>query len=399
MSTYENQASDIKKVLHYDVIIVGAGMVGATLACALAEQGMQVLILDSALSPQIDLTQKPGLRVSAIHIASVNFLKKLQVWPLLSAKRLRPFTHMEIWETNPSNHTIDRLFKTDQSVVLDCQHIGEQALGYFIENDIFQAALHERLEALPTAQLLTGVSIDQFINPLDHAEKRILLTNKNEYVSPLIIGADGMLSQVRSWSGIQTNHTTYGQSAFVATVELPTDPGFLTWQAFTAQGPMAFLPLPVCANRYYASLVWYHTQIHHQALMALSDVELIRQISQHFPQQLPPILSLVSKNTFPLSKQIATSYVKPGVALIGDAAHTVHPLAGQGLNLGLQDAITLTDVIVTAWKKGEIYASLDVLKTYQQIRQADTRHMIWLLEACHYGFMSHNIVIKCLRKA
>ena len=386
--------------MHYDVIIVGAGMIGATLACALAQQNMHVLIIDSAKTPILNLNEQPGLRISAIQLASVNLLKQLKIWPLLCLKRMRPFTQMMIEETSDQSELawLDRLIGTTNSVKLNCLNIDEPVLGYFIENDILQVSLHERLMELPTVHLITEVRIDQFLTESCHLKKEILLSNGNQYVAPLIIGADGMHSQVRDWAGIQAYRKTYGQSAFVSTVELSEDPGSVTWQTFMKKGPVALLPLPNCSDRYYASLVWYQSPSENQALMSLSESDLIQTITDYFPKRLPAIKSIRSKGTFPLAKQSVNAYIRQGVALIGDAAHTVHPLAGQGVNLGFQDVIALTEVIVEAWQKKQDYASVDILEKYQSQRRTDNQYMIWILDAFHYGFTSQKIPIKLLRR-
>ena len=394
------------KTVQYDAIIVGAGMVGAALACALGQQGMQVLLLDHAGAPTAyDQTQLPDLRVSALNSVSKNIFQHLNVWQQLETTRFCAFSKMLIWEELDKSFSLGNLLfskrastgKRLNQTTLDCRNINEPALGYIVENRLLQLSLYQTIELSDNITLINDINITEYIDNETDSLRQIKTDGQCIYTSPLIVGADGSHSKIRQWSNIKSNRKEYKQHALVATVEINEGPLDTTWQAFAATGPMALLPLPDCNNRHYASLVWYHQPSDVKRLIALSDSAFLRELSYYFPEELPKIISLHQRKSFPLIKQFAQRYIAEGVVLVGDSAHTVNPLAGQGVNLGLMDMAVLTEVILEARQRNLPYHSMETLKKYEDRRKQDNRNMGWVLDAFYYGFSNDSLPLKLAR--
>jgi len=389
----------------YDVIIVGAGMVGATLGCALGRQGMDVLLLDRTSPKPYVKTEAPDLRVSALNLASANIMHNLNVWQRIENKRFYPFTKMQVWEELkegfplfdllPSSMQNDQRFN---QTTFDCKDINQLALGYIVENRVLQLSLHEQLITMDNVTLTFNTTVET-IQVLEQNIKQVELSNGLICNTKLLIGADGAQSKVRQLSHIGINKKEYEQHALVATVELKSGPLDTTWQAFVPTGPMALLPLSDCNNNHYASLVFYHHNCKIKRLMSLSDPAFLSELIACFPDELPEIKRLHQKGSFPLIKQHAQQYVKQGIALVGDAAHTVNPLAGQGVNMGLLDAAELSEVIIDALNDKKNYEDLDNLMIYQQNRRANNRNMAWILDAFYHGFSNESLPLKLARNA
>ena len=393
-----------QKEAFYDVVIVGAGMVGATLGCALGQQGMRILLLDHSEPMPYTPVQAPDLRVSALNLASANIMRRLNVWTSIKEKRLCPFLKMQVWEELPEGlplldllpFPLEPTSRINQTT-FDCAHIQQPALGYIVENRVLQLSLHESLNSLDNVTLSIGTTVDEYLSKPQDSVKKLKLSTGDICETPLVVGADGAGSKVRQWAGFGVDRTEYGQQALVATVELNDGPLDVTWQAFVPTGPMALLPLPDCNEKHYASLVWYHQPGDVKRLMALSDPAFLSELVHCFPNDLPNIVRLHQRGWFPLAKQHAQQYICEGVALVGDAAHTVNPLAGQGVNLGLMDVAELSNTICEAWKKNKAYASADNLMNYQQHRKNENRNMSWILDAFYYGFNNEVLPVKLVR--
>ncbi|EBA1605650.1 2-octaprenyl-3-methyl-6-methoxy-1,4-benzoquinol hydroxylase, partial [Salmonella enterica subsp. enterica serovar Enteritidis] len=214
-----------------------------------------------------------------------------------------------------------------------------------------------------------------------------------EWVTPkLVIGADGANSQVRQMAGIGIHAWQYAQSCMLITVKCENAPGDSTWQQFTPTGPRAFLPL----FDDWASLVWYDAPARIRQLQSLSMTQLQVEINQHFPARLGAVMP-VAAGAFPLTRRHALQYAQPGLALVGDAAHTIHPLAGQGVNLGYRDVDALIDVLASARSYGESWASHSVLKRYQTRRMADNFMMQSGMDLFYAGFSNELPPLRILR--
>lgn len=335
-----------------EIAIVGGGMVGGALALGLAQHGFTVTVIEHAAPAPFVAHSQPDVRISAISAASVSLLKGLGVWDAVQGMRSHPYRRLETWEWENAH------------VVFDASELKLPLLGYMVENNVLQQALWQALEAHPKVTLRVPASL---IALHRHNERHELeLAGGERITAKLVIGADGANSQVRQMAGIGIHAWQYAQSCMLITVQCENDPGDSTWQQFTPEGPRAFLPL----FDNWASLVWYDSPARIRQLQGLSMSQLQTEIAKHFPARLGQVMP-VAAGAFPLTRRHALQYVQPGLALVGDAAHTIHPLAGQGVNLGYRDVDALIDVLVNARSYGESWASQPVLKRYQTRRMAD----------------------------
>ncbi|QLR42287.1 2-octaprenyl-3-methyl-6-methoxy-1,4-benzoquinol hydroxylase [Enterobacter sp. RHBSTW-00994] len=360
------------------VAVVGGGMVGSALALGLAQQGFDVTVIEQAAPAVFDAMAKPDVRISAISAASVELLRGLGVWDAVLAMRAHPYSRLETWEWENAH------------VVFDAAELKLPRLGYMVENNVLQQALWQSLEAHPDVTLCVPASL----KALHHHEGGYLLTldNGDELAVKLVVGADGANSQVRQMAGIGVHAWQYQQSCMLITVQCENEPGESTWQHFTPDGPHAFLPL----FDNWASLVWYDTPAHIRQLQGLSMEQLQREIIHHFPNRLGRVTP-VAAGAFPLTRRHALQYVREGLALVGDAAHTIHPLAGQGVNLGYRDVEALLDVLGNARSHGEAWASHQVLKRYQTRRMADNFIMQSGMDLFYAGFSNDLGPVRILR--
>ncbi len=361
-----------------DVVIVGGGMVGGALALGLAQQGFTVTVIEKNAPPAFDASSPPDVRISAISASSVGLLKSLGVWDAVRAMRAHAYRQLETWEWESAH------------VAFNATELELPELGYMVENNVLQLALWQALEAHAQVSLHVGASLKEMRHAEAHAS--LTLTDDNQYDARLVIGADGANSQVRQLAGIGVQAWQYQQSCMLISVQCVDDPGDSTWQQFTPTGPRAFLPL----FDHWASLVWYDTPARIRQLQGMNMVQLQQEIARHFPSRLGEVTPL-SAGAFPLTRRHALQYVKPGLALVGDAAHTIHPLAGQGVNLGYRDVDALLDILSRAREHGEEWASLPVLKRYQARRRADNLIMQTGMDLFYAGFSNDLAPVRMLR--
>ena len=366
------------KLLHTEVAVVGGGMVGGALALGLAKQGFEVTVIEQAAPPAFDPASKPDVRISAISAASVDLLRGLGVWEAVLAMRAHPYSRLETWEWENAH------------VAFDAAELKLPRLGYMVENNVLQQALWLALEAHPKVTLRVPASI----KALHPHESGYLLTldSGDELAVKLVVGADGANSQVRQMAGIGVHAWQYAQSCMLISVQCENDPGDSTWQQFTPDGPRAFLPL----FDNWASLVWYDSPVRIRQLQNMNMAQLQAEIAKHFPSRLGYVTPLAA-GAFPLTRRHALQYVQPGLALVGDAAHTIHPLAGQGVNLGYRDVDALIDVLVNARSYGEAWASYPVLKRYQMRRMADNFIMQSGMDLFYAGFSNNLPPLRFMR--
>ena len=382
-----------KKPQHMNVVIIGAGMVGSAIACGLGIQGVQVALIDQhAISP---LTPYPELRVSALSKASEHLLKHLGAWEYMTQQRMTPYQTMQVWEKLVDHPNYESRVIFDTNTLTDNEkHVSE--LGFIVENKVTQLGLHKALEKHNNVTLHCPVDIQAIDTTA--AQPLITLSNGQQFSCDLLIGADGAHSKVRSAAGIDSSESVYAQKCMVAIVEINKCQQS-TWQAFTPTGPEALLPLPDIDGRSYASLVWYHNADVVKSLMQLQDEAFLEALIDSFPSDLPPIIKLIERGAFPLVRRHARQYYKNSVVLAGDAAHTINPLAGQGVNLGFQDAAWLIEVITHAINLGQSINSPAVLARYQRARYGDNLLMQRSMDLFYYGFSNDLRPLKLLRNS
>ena len=381
----------------FDVVIAGAGMVGATIACGLARANLKVAIVDPQPPQPFLADETPHIRVSAISYASEQVLKHVGAWNAIATKRLCPYRRLAVNELPATQGMSAKLPDISKwaRTEFNAQDIGQSHLGHIIENDIVHLALHEQMQKLKKLHIFCP---DEIVGmQLDGATKQLHLAKGGTLTARLIIGAEGANSMVRQQAGIGQSREQYSQQAFVCTVSYLGEQQDITWQSFTPHGPIAFLPLADVGNRHYASLVWYDSPESISRLKALPEAELIAFFQKAYPTELPKLLSLVERASFPLFRSHAFDYIKPGIALAGDAAHTINPLAGQGVNLGLMDAAVLIEVLIQANMNNEDIANESVLKRYQQARKKENQLMMATMDAFYYGFSNNILPLRILR--
>ncbi|NIF22987.1 MULTISPECIES: 3-demethoxyubiquinol 3-hydroxylase [Pantoea] len=361
----------------FDVVIVGGGMVGAALACGLAAQRFRVAVIERSEPAVFEATSAPDVRISAIGSASVDLLKQLEVWPRVMAMRSAPYRKLETWEWQSAH------------VTFDAASLGLPELGYMVENSVLQRALWEQMQAQGITLLCPEV-LQQMQQ--HNGGWHLGLVSGKQIETRLVVGADGANSQVRQRAQIGVHGWSYAQSCMLISVSCEHAPGDATWQQFTPEGPRAFLPL--FDNR--ASLVWYDSPARIRQLQSLPMPQLEKEIARAFPARLGRIHATAAAS-FPLVRRHATRYVLSGLALIGDAAHTINPLAGQGVNLGYRDVDALLDVLVAARDQAEEWHSETVLLRYQRKRQRDNGLMQAGMDLFYFSFSNRLGPLKVLR--
>jgi len=367
----------------YDVLIVGGGMVGSALACALGDSGLSVAVLERHLPAGFDPSQLHDLRVSALSIASERFLRNIGAWEGIESRRSCPYRRMKVWEKSA----------TSAATEFDASAIGYDHLGHIVENRLIQLALLERLQAFDNIDLISPAPTQQ----IDYSPGATLvrLEDGRELIGRLVVAADGGDSRVRQAAGIGVTKWDYEQHALVAGVTTDYDQQDITWQQFTPTGPLAFLPL----SGHNASLVWYNTPNEVKRLLTLPDSVFLQQLKATFPDELGAITELQNRGSFPLRRQHAQQYCEEGVVLVGDAAHMIHPLAGQGVNIGMLDAAALAEVLLAAQQAGESICELDVLKRYEKQRRRHNLLMMQIMDGFYRVFSNDIAPLKLLRNA
>ncbi len=327
-------------------------MVGAAAALGLAQRGFQVVILEQEAPPPFVVGSAPDVRVSAIGQASVRLLERLGVWQNVEQMRSAPYRRLETWEWDNAH------------VVFDAADLGLSELGFMVENRVLQLALWQELEKTPDVTLLCPWQLQGLHREDD--QWRLTGEQGESLSASLVIGADGANSRIRQWAGIGITGWQYRQSCMLISAEMAGPQQDATWQRFTPSGPRAFLPL----FDGWCSLVWYDSPQRIRQLQAMSLPQLNKAIAETFPERLGAV-NAVAAGAFPLVRRHAQQYVLPGLALTGDAAHTINPLAGQGVNLGYRDVATLMDVVIQARDDGEVWYGEPVLQRYQRLRKSD----------------------------
>lgn len=381
----------------YDIIIVGAGMVGSAIACGLARSNFKIAIIDPQRPSEYIPGEAPHIRVSAISYASEQILRNLGAWSYIETKRTCPYRRLAVNEL-PAKKGLSALLPDISAwarTEFDASVIKQSHLGHIIENDIVHLALHEVMRDLSNISLYCPDRIKSM--DLQGAEKLVSLEVGGALSAKLVIGADGAQSKVREQANLGQYREKYAQHAFVCTVAYEGVQEDITWQSFTSHGPLAFLPLSDSGDEHFGSLVWYDFPERIKQLSGLSEDELLAEISANYPSELPKLTRIVERASFPLFKSHALDYVSQGVALAGDAAHTINPLAGQGVNLGFMDAAALIELLAQADLANEDIASLALLKQYQKTRRPENQKMMSIMDMFYHGFSNEFLPLRVVR--
>lgn len=368
-----------------DLLIVGAGMVGSALALALKDSGLKILLLDGgplnvrAFDPQAPFEP----RVSALSAASQRILHRLGVWDGIVARRVCPYSHMQVWEGSGTGH-----------IHFSAASVNANVLGHIVENRVVQDALIERLQGTGI-EILANARMEQMRRSGD--DWLLTLADGRTLRAPLVIAADGANSAVRRLTGTETREWDYLHHAIVTSVRCAEPHQHTAWQRFTDHGPLAFLPLTRDDQQGWCSIVWSTTPEQAKHLMALGDEGFCRELTFAFEGRLGDVVSVDPRVCVPLRQRHAKRYVAQGLALMGDAAHTIHPLAGQGVNLGFLDAAVLADVLMHGIDRGETLADVRVLSRYERRRMPHNLALMAAMEGFERLFQADSLTARLVR--
>jgi 2-octaprenyl-3-methyl-6-methoxy-1,4-benzoquinol hydroxylase len=313
----------------------------------------------------------PDMRVSAISVTSEQLLGRLGAWSHIEAMRLCSYRRLSVWEKGNC--------RTD----FNCADIQCEHLGHIVENSVVQLGLHQALASYDKIQWFTQSPVENIVL---QGTPVVQLADGEQINCNILIGADGLNSVVRQAANIGTKGWQYSQQALAIQIKTHSAQQDITWQQFTPSGPLAFLPL----YDNYASLVWYHSADSVQRLKSLAPDKLKQQIVANFPDELVDF-DILQVASFPITRMHANQYVKKNVMLIGDSAHCINPLAGQGVNLGFKDVAALLECL-------EKYSTVSqALQAYQQARRADNLIMMSAMDVIYATFSQSNPLVKLCR--
>jgi 2-octaprenyl-3-methyl-6-methoxy-1,4-benzoquinol hydroxylase len=382
----------------FDIIVVGAGMVGAALATGLGRDGFRVAMIDLAQAPVFDPASAPNIRVSALSAGSEHYLNSLGVWHQILAMRATAYRRLEVWDETP--YPLSGLLPKDfAKVAFDAASLHAPHLGHIVENSVTQQALWQAAAATNDVTIIAGHGVTALVQT--ESSVVITLDNGQHLEAQLVIGTDGAQSRIRDMAGIGTTRSQYDQQAMVISVRYQGDVEDITWQGFYPSGPRAFLPLHSAGQNYpgecWGSLVWYDMPEQLARLKLLSNEQLMTEIQSAFPAELPTLTHIHARASFPIARQHAKRYVAGRVVLAGDSAHTINPLAGQGVNLGFQDAQCLQKILEGAKRAGTGLADSHWLSQYEQQRRPANRRMMLAMDAFYHLFSNRIPPVHLLR--
>ncbi len=341
-----------------DVLIAGGGMVGLPLGLALADGGLDVTVVDAVAVPAALAPAFDG-RVSALSYAALRMLTQLGVWSELES-HAQPIREILVTDGAPGRAA------SPFSLHFDATEIGGDRLGAIAENRHIRTALHAAVQRQPRLKLIAPDSVTKLA--VDGAQAVATLKSGATITASLAVAADGRDSRLRAAEGIGTIGWSYPQTGIVATVAHERPHNGVAYEHFLPSGPFAILPMT--ENR--SSLVWTEAKDKAPAMLALDEEAFNAEVAKRFGAHLGETKVVGGRWSYPLSFHLARDYVRPRFALAGDCAHGIHPIAGQGLNLGLKDAAAMAEVLLDAARLGLDIGSLSVLKRYERWRRFDS---------------------------
>lgn len=382
---------------HADLIIVGGGMVGITLALLLAQRlpDLQVVLLESARFPHFEpgqpLPYTAGFdaRNTALSRRTIQAFTDLGLWPQLQphATPIR-----EIHVSDRGHFGLSRLNADEESV---------ESFGQVVENAWLGVVLLAALRQCASVTLIDGVQVTSVATHASHAEVGISHAGATTVMrTPLLIAADGTHSQSRDWLGLSSTWRDYGQTALVTTVATSLPHAQVAYERFTADGPIALLPLPDEAGQpaqTRRSLVWALNTAEAVRVQALSDEDFMAELQAAFGRRAGRFTRVAKRHAYPLQLMVAPQQVVPRAVILGNAAHSLHPVAGQGFNLCLRDALVLVERLAEAVAEQADLGDGERLRGYEAARQADQKQIIRFSDSLVRGFSSRNPALTLLR--
>lgn len=363
---------------HLDAVVVGGGVVGAACALSLAKQGLDVAIVEGRQPPRWS-AEHPDLRVYAFSPDNAALLESLDVWPQVRAARAQPYRRMRVWDAAGGGE-----------LAFDADALGREQLGWIVENDL----LADRLwSALPAAGV--RVHCPARVEALEQGDDsvRLRLDDGARLEARIAIAADGANSTLRELAGIEVDSHDYAQRGVVGFIQTGTPHEDTAWQRFLPTGPLALLPFAEGRS----SIVWTLPDEEAARVLQLDDDTFARELTLASAGVLGDAIPVSKRVAFPLRRQSARTYVSGRVLLLGDAAHVVHPLAGQGVNLGLRDVAALRDAITDAKSKRADWASPHRLARWARVRRSENSVATWSFDGINRLFSNDEMHLTLLR--
>ena len=373
----------------FDVVIVGGGAVGLAAASLLAQitkktnKPLKIALIESQLPPVFDANQIDP-RVAALTEKTRSIFEQIGIWRKVVDKRACAYKAMNVWDAEGTGR-----------IIFDCQQVKQPNLGHIIENSVLVSTLTEHCQQQPNISLFCPANIVDY--QLQQEAIRLGLDNHIEISAQLLIAADGAHSAVREQFQFTTKQWDYGQHAIVTTITTENSHQLTAWQRFMPTGPLAFLPLNTSGDDHCCSIVWSQDTKEAERLMALDDKAFCKALSRASEHCLGDVLKIEKRFLIPLRQSHATDYVMPRVALIGDAAHSIHPLAGQGANLGFSDAQVLAQEIAKAYGRDLDLGHVTLLKRYQRRRKPENLATMAAMEGFKRLFGAQNSTLRLIR--
>jgi 2-octaprenylphenol hydroxylase len=371
-----------------DIAVVGAGMVGAATAALLARAApeTQVVVLDADAPPHWSPDEEPGLRVSALSEASRRVLAACGAWEEIAAARISPYVSMRVWDGEvPAGGP--------GAIRFDAADIAQPVLGHIVENELVRLALRHALLQLDNVRFLDGARLESLVLDGDRAELGV--EDGRRLQARLVIGADGAASPSRALAGLEVRGHDYEQRAVVCNLRCQLHHGETAWQRFLPTGPIALLPL--ADGR--VSIVWSTTPEHAQRLLEMDEDSFRAAVAEASDGCLGEVVAAGPRAAFPLRMRHAPVYTRARYALVGDAAHTVHPLAGQGVNLGFLDAAALAEVVAAALAAGRDPGDPALLRRYERWRKPENLLSMRAFDGINRLFSNANPGLGAMRRA
>ncbi len=366
-----------------DIVISGGGMVGLSLGLALAQGGFRVAVADTTpMTAQLE-AQFDG-RVSALAYASIRMYRALGVWEAM-APHAQPIREILVTDGAPGRAA------SPFSLHFDAAEVGAPELGAIVENRHIRAALFARAQTEANLTLIAPAAVQGVT--VEGGQAVAALANGETVKAGLAVAADGRVSPLREAMGIKVIGWSYPQVGIVATVEHERPHNGVAYEHFLPAGPFAILPMT--GNR--SSLVWTERRELAPAILKLDEARFNQELARRFGAHLGAVTLAGPRWSYPLSFHIARDFVKPRFALAGDCAHGIHPIAGQGLNLGLKDAAALAEVLLDAARLGQDIGALDVLKRYERWRRFDSVTLAASTDALNRLFSNDIAPLRAIR--
>ncbi len=381
------------EALRFDIAVIGAGIAGSALATALSGKGLSIALVEAQSLAQPGLPVERDLqhfdpRVSAITPRSRLLLEELGAWETIAAYRQCPYRHMTVWDAEGTG-----------GIEFDCADVSAPALGHIVENRAIVSALLERVAGSTDITTFGEARLQDCSRNEGAPGVWVQLEGGATLEVDLLVAADGALSRVRDMMAFSSREWDYGHRAIVTTVQVERSHQDTCWQRFLTSGPLAFLPLPGEDGRHYCSIVWSLRDELVDDLLGLDEQAFCTELERTSENCLGKVLGCARRFAFPLRQRHAIDYVQAGVALVADAAHTIHPLAGQGINLGLQDVAVLAEEVLAGYAKGINPGQLELLRRYQRRRKGENLLMMAAMDGFKALFEQQTLPLRWLRNA